>query len=60
VAALVVLGVIATGGGALQYQRYVALLPDSARPTTSSPRFVLGLSWALVLIGVVLAVVLLV
>jgi len=59
-AALVVMGVIATGGGALQYQRYVALLPDSARPATSSPRFVLGLSWALVLIGVVLALVLLV
>jgi putative membrane protein len=59
-AALVVLGVVATGGGALQYQRYVSLLPDSARPPTSSPRFVLGLSWGLVLIGAVLALVLLV
>ena len=59
-AALVVLGVVATGGGALQYQRYVGSLPESARPATSSPRFVLGLSWALVLIGVALALVLLV
>ena len=59
-AALVLLGVVATGGGALQYQRYVSLLPDSARPATSSPRFVLGLSWTLVLIGAILALVLLV
>ena len=59
-AALVVLGVVATGGGALQYQRYVSLLPDGARPATSSPRFVLGLSWVLVLIGAILALVLLV
>jgi putative membrane protein len=59
-AALVVMGVIATGGGALQYQRYVGSLPAGDRPPTSSPRFVLGLSWALVMIGVVLALVLLV
>jgi putative membrane protein len=58
-AALVVLGVVATAGGALQYQRYVGSLPAGARPKTSSPRFVLGLSWALVLVGVVLALVLL-
>ena len=58
--ALVVLGVGATAGGALQYQRYVGSLPPAARPATSSPRFVLGLSWALVLIGAVLALVLLV
>ncbi len=58
-AALVILGVVATAGGALQYQRYVGTLPTSACPPTSSPRFVLGLSWALVLLGVVLALVLL-
>jgi hypothetical protein len=52
--------VVATGGGALQYQRYVSALPDSARPATSSPRFVLGLSWMLVLVGAVLALLLLV
>ena len=59
-AALVGLGVVATAGGALQYQRYVALLPAHDRPVTTSPRFVLGLSWALVVMGVALAVVLLV
>lgn len=59
-AALVLLGVIATAGGALQYQRYVGLLSVNDRPPTSSPRFVLGLSWALVIIGLVLALILLV
>jgi putative membrane protein len=58
-AALVVLGVIATAGGAVQYQRYVGSLSVGDRPPTSSPRFVLGLSWALVIIGLVLAVILL-
>jgi len=59
-AALVVLGVVATAGGALQYQRFVATVPAEDRPRTSSPRFALALSWALALIGVVLAIVLLV
>jgi inner membrane protein YidH len=59
-AALVVLGVIATAGGAVQYQRFVGSLPVNDRPPTSSPRFVLGLSWALVLIGLILAFILLV
>jgi hypothetical protein len=59
-AALVGLGVAATAGGALQYQRFVATLLVQDRPETSSPRFILGLSWALVLIGAVLAIVLLV
>ena len=59
-AALVGLGVVATAGGALQYQRFVATLRAQDRPSTASPRFVLGLSWALVLMGVVLAIVLLV
>jgi putative membrane protein len=59
-AALVGLGVIATAGGARQYQHYVASLPAQDRPATSSPRLVLGLSWALVVIGVALAIVLLI
>ncbi len=58
-AALVGLGVIATAGGAIQYQRYVGSLPPNDRPSSSSPRFVLGLSWALVLMGLVLALILL-
>jgi putative membrane protein len=59
-AALVALGVVATAGGALQYQRFVATLGAQDRPKTSGPGFVLSLSWALALIGVILAIVLLV
>jgi putative membrane protein len=59
-AALVVLGVVATAGGALQYRQYVWSLPGNHRPASSSPRFVLGLSWALVSIGLALAMILLV
>jgi putative membrane protein len=57
-AALVGLGVLATAGGAIQYQRFVASLPSVDRPASTSPRFVLGLSWALALIGVALGLVL--
>jgi putative membrane protein len=57
---LVVLGVVATAGGAIQYQRFRRTLPDRTVPATSSPVFVLGLSWALVLIGLALGVVLIV
>ena len=59
-AALVGLGIIATAGGSVQYQRFCQTLSPAERPRTASPRFVLGLSWALVLIGAVLAIVLLV
>jgi putative membrane protein len=58
--ALVGLGVLATAGGAIQYQRFYRTLRPVDRPPSSSPGFVLGLSWALVLIGLVLGVVLLV
>jgi putative membrane protein len=59
-AALVGLGVVATAGGALQYRRFVGTLPVADRPASSSPGLVLGLSWALVVIGLVLALILLV
>jgi len=59
-AALVVLGVLAIAGGAIQYQLFCRTLSRADRPVSSSPRFVLGLSWALVLIGVSLGIVLLV
>ena len=59
-AMLVGLGIIATAGGALQYQRFVAGIRSSDRPATASPRLVLGLSWALVLIGTALGLVLLI
>jgi putative membrane protein len=59
-AALVGLGVVATAGGAIQYQRYVGSLPAKDRPASSSPHFVLGLSWALVAMGLALGLILLV
>jgi len=58
--ALVGLGVLATAGGALQYRRFCRTLLPAERPASSSPGFVLALSWALVLIGLVLGIVLLV
>jgi len=59
-AALVGLGIVATAGGAVQYQRFCRTLSPAERPRTASPRFVLGLSWALVAMGAALAIVLLV
>ena len=59
-AALVALGVVATGGGAVRYQRFCRTLPAADRPPSASPAFGLGLSWALVIIGIVLGIVLLV
>ena len=59
-AALVCLGVVATAGGALQYQRFCRSLASYDRPPSSSPAFALSLSWALALIGIVLGVILLV
>ncbi|HUR93892.1 MAG TPA: DUF202 domain-containing protein [Gemmatimonadales bacterium] len=58
-AMLVGIGILATAGGAVQYQRFVAGIPASDRPATATPRLVLGLSWALVLIGTALGMVLL-
>jgi putative membrane protein len=55
---LVVLGVVATAGGAVQFQRFRRTLPRTSIPATSSPVFVLSLSWALVVIGLALGVVL--
>jgi putative membrane protein len=59
-AALVGLGIIATAGGVVQYQRFCRSLSPAELPRTASPRFVLGLSWALVLMGAALAIILLV
>jgi hypothetical protein len=51
---------LATAGGALQYRRFCRTLLPAERPASSSPGFVLALSWALVLIGLVLGIALLV
>ena len=58
--ALVGLGVVATAGGAVEYQRFCRTIPLADLPGSSSFRFVLVLSWAMVLIGAVLTGVLLV
>ena len=58
--ALVALGVIATAGGAVQYQRFCATLAPSEKPRASSLALALSVSWALVVVGVSLVVVLLV
>lgn len=59
-AALVGLGVFATAAGAIQYRHFVRQLPPTQRPASASPRVVLFLALALVVIGAVLGVVLLV
>jgi putative membrane protein len=59
-AALVGLGVGATAGGAVEYQRFCRTLLPGERPRSSSPAFVLGLSWMLVVAGGVLGIILVV
>ena len=58
--ALVGLGVLATAGGTVQYHRFCRTLSPAARPASGSPRFILSLSWALVVLGAALGIVLLV
>ena len=59
-AALVGLGVAATAGGVLQYQRFCQALLPSERPRTLGPRLVTTLGWLLVLVGFVLGIMVLV
>ncbi len=58
-AALVALGVIATGAGAVQYRRFCQSLPVAERPTPRAHWLALTLTWALVAIGALLGVALL-
>jgi putative membrane protein len=58
-AALVVLGVAATVGGALQFRRYCRALPLEDRPSPRAGFLASALAWALAAIGCVLAVALL-
>jgi putative membrane protein len=55
-AVLVVLGAIATAGGAIQFRRFYHTIPIQDRPTTWSPSLSMGLSWLVVVIGAVLSV----
>ena len=59
-AAIVGLGVLATASGALQYGRFCRSLALAERPAAARPGFLLGLSWVLAILGVVLGIVLLV
>jgi len=59
-AILVVLGVVATAGGSVQYRHFCHTLPRASIPANSSTVFLLSLSWALVVIGLALGVVLIV
>lgn len=59
-ASLVILGVLATAGGAVQYQRFCHTIPARDRPATWRPGFTLSLSWALVVAGAMLGAILLI
>jgi len=52
--------VLASGGGAVQYLRFCRTLPPGDRPAAFSPWAILGLAWALVVVGVGLGFVLVV
>jgi len=58
-AALVGLGVIATGAGAVQYRQFCQHLPLAERPTTRAHWLALTLTWALVAVGALLGIALL-
>ena len=59
-ASLVILGAVATAGGAIQYRRFYLTIPVRDRPSTWNPSLALILSWSIVVIGALLTVVLLV
>jgi putative membrane protein len=58
-AALVVLGVLATAAGAIQYRRFCALLAPEALPSPRASFVPLALAFALASLGAALAVILL-
>jgi putative membrane protein len=58
-AALVGLGIVATAGGAVQFQQFCRTLTPAEMPRSASPRFVLALSWTLAVMGAALAMILL-
>lgn len=59
-AGLVLLGIVATGAGALEYRRFCRQLRPKELPTPRAPFLPLALAWVLVALGSVLAVILLV
>ena len=54
--ALVALGVIAIGVGAVQYRRFCQRLPLAVRPSSLAQGLALMLAWALVAVGALLGV----
>lgn len=59
-ASLVVLGIVATGAGALEYRRFCRQLRPEELPTPRASFLPLALAWVLVALGSILAVILLV
>jgi hypothetical protein len=58
-ALLVLVGALATGGGTLEYRRYLRRIPPGDLPRESAPVLPVALAWTLVAIGLVLTVILL-
>lgn len=54
--ALIALGVVATGAGALQYQRLCRSLAQAHRPTPGLANATIAIAWAVALAGVLLGV----
>ena len=50
-------GAVATAGGAVQFRRFYITIPARDRPDAWSPSLSMALSWAVVVIGAVLAVI---
>jgi putative membrane protein len=57
--ALLALGVIAMGAGAVQYRRFWQRLPLAERPAPRAHWLALALTWALVIIGALVGIALL-
>jgi putative membrane protein len=57
-AALVLLGVLASAAGALQYRRFCQRLPREDLPSPHAPVVALALAWTLVVLGLALVLVL--
>lgn len=58
--ALIIVGGFAIGGGALQFSNFCRTLTASQIPQTAKPLLAMSLSWALVLIGIVLGIILII
>jgi putative membrane protein len=58
-ASLVLIGIVATGAGAMEYRRFCRLLGPEELPMARAPFLPWALAWTLVALGGILAVILL-